>query len=55
MIKSLIEPRFIAIEGAIGAGKTSLVNLLGEQYGARLVLEDTESNPFISRFYEDRE
>ena len=55
MTKPIIEPRFIAIEGAIGAGKTSLVNLLGEQYGARLVLEDTESNPFISRFYEDRE
>jgi len=55
MTKSTIEPRFIAIEGAIGAGKTSLVNLLGEQYGARLILEDTESNPFISKFYEDRE
>ena len=53
MTKSTIEPRFIAIEGAIGAGKTSLVNLLGEQYGARLILEDTDSNPFISKFYED--
>ena len=50
-----IEPRFIAIEGAIGAGKTSLVNLLGEQYGARLILEDTDSNPFIGKFYEDKE
>ena len=55
MTKPIIEPRFIAIEGAIGAGKTSLVNLLGEQLGAHLVLEDTESNPFISKFYEDRE
>ena len=50
-----IEPRFIAVEGAIGAGKTSLVNLLGENYGARLILEETESNPFISKFYEDKE
>jgi deoxyguanosine kinase len=55
MTKSTIEPRFIAIEGAIGAGKTSLVNLLGDQYDARLILEDTESNPFISKFYEDKE
>jgi deoxyadenosine/deoxycytidine kinase len=55
MTKSTIEPRFIAIEGAIGAGKTSLVNLLGENYGARLMLEETEANPFISKFYEDKE
>lgn len=55
MTKFTIEPRFIAVEGAIGAGKTSLVNLLGEQYDARLILEETESNPFISKFYEDKE
>ena len=55
MTKSTIEPRFIAIEGAIGAGKTSLVNLLEEQYSAHLILEDTDSNPFISKFYEDKE
>ena len=55
MRNSNIEPRFIAVEGAIGAGKTSLVNLLGENYGARLILEETESNPFISKFYEDKE
>ncbi len=55
MVKPIIESRFIAIEGAIGAGKTSLVNLLGKQYGARIILEDNDSNPFISKFYEDRE
>ena len=55
MTESTIEPRFIAVEGAIGAGKTSLVNLLGENYGARLILEETQSNPFISKFYEDKE
>ncbi len=48
------EPRLIAIEGPIGAGKTTLARLLAEQYDARLVLEVDEENPFISRFYEDR-
>ncbi len=55
MANQTLEPRFIAIEGSIGAGKTSLVNLLGSQYGARVILEDNDSNPFISKFYEDRE
>jgi deoxyguanosine kinase len=55
MANQTIEPRFIAIEGSIGAGKTSLVNLLGDQYGARVILEDNDANPFISKFYEDRE
>lgn len=51
----MIEPRFIAVEGAIGAGKTSLANLLGKQYDARLVLEKDEANPFIEKFYQDRD
>jgi len=51
----MTEPRFIAIEGGIGAGKTTLANLLAEEYGARLVLEVDEENPFIDKFYEDRE
>lgn len=51
----MTEPRFIAIEGGIGAGKTTLANLLAEVYGARLVLEVDEENPFIDKFYEDRE
>ena len=55
MANQTIEPRFIAVEGAIGAGKTSLVNLLGKQYGARIILEDNDTNPFIAKFYEDRE
>lgn len=50
-----IEPRFIAIEGAIGAGKTSLVKLLGEKFDATTVLEKDEENPFIEKFYQDRE
>lgn len=46
---------FIAIEGVIGAGKTSLARLLSERHNARLVLEQFEENPFLPRFYEDRE
>jgi deoxyguanosine kinase len=55
MIQQTIEPRFIAVEGAIGAGKTSLVSLLEQQYGARVILEENDSNPFIAKFYEDQE
>jgi deoxyadenosine/deoxycytidine kinase len=55
MTNTLIEPRFIAVEGAIGAGKTSLANLLGKQFDARVLLENDEANPFISKFYEDKE
>ena len=55
MNNQTIEPRFIAVEGAIGAGKTSLVNLLEHQYGARVILEENDSNPFIEKFYEDTE
>jgi len=49
-----LEPRFIAIEGCIGAGKTSLVNLLGEQLDAQIIREVDDENPFINKFYQDR-
>ncbi|MCC5942771.1 MAG: deoxynucleoside kinase [Balneolaceae bacterium] len=45
---------FIAIEGVIGAGKTTLASLLSERNRARLVLEQFEENPFLPKFYEDR-
>jgi deoxyadenosine/deoxycytidine kinase len=49
------EIRYIAIEGVIGAGKTSLAKLLHARIGGRLVLEKFEENPFLARFYEHPE
>jgi deoxyguanosine kinase len=45
---------YLAIEGAIGVGKTTLARLLKEPFGAELVLEVFEENPFLSGFYQDR-
>ena len=44
---------FIAIEGPIGAGKTTLANLLSEHFGYTLLREIVEENPFLSKFYTD--
>jgi deoxyguanosine kinase len=44
---------FIAIEGNIGAGKTTLAHLLAKQLNARLVLEEFADNPFLPKFYEN--
>jgi len=46
---------YVAIEGPIGVGKTSLANLLSERLGARLILEGFGDNPFLSDFYEEPE
>lgn len=47
-------PRYIAVEGPIGVGKTTLAQVLAERLGARLVLEEPETNPFLPAFYADR-
>jgi deoxyguanosine kinase len=49
------ELRYIAIEGVIGAGKTTLARKLGESLAARIVLEQFEENPFLKDFYRDPE
>ena len=47
--------RYIVVEGPIAVGKTSLAERLAESIGARLVLEGTEENPFLRKFYENPE
>lgn len=42
---------YIAIEGTIGAGKTSLAGMLSVEYNARLILEQFEDNAFLPKFY----
>ncbi len=46
---------YIAIEGVIGVGKTTLARLLQPAFQAELLLEVFEENPFLSDFYSDRE
>ena len=46
---------YIAIEGPIGVGKTSLANLMSKELIARLVLEEFDENPFLPDFYKDPE
>jgi len=45
---------YLAIEGVIGVGKTSLAQLLQPAFGAAVLLEVFEENPFLSDFYSDR-
>ena len=47
-------PRYIAVEGPVGSGKTALAQALAERLGARLVVESAEENPFLRGFYADR-
>ena len=45
---------YIAIEGAIGVGKTTLARMLRDHFGSGLLLEAFEENPFLPKFYESR-
>ncbi len=44
---------FIAIEGNIGAGKTTLAEMIAQQYNGKLILEQFEDNPFLAKFYDN--
>ncbi len=48
------EKRYIAVEGPIGVGKTSLARMLALELDGELLLERTEDNPFLEKFYQDR-
>ena len=49
------EIRYIAIEGVIGVGKTTLTKLLSQRLKAETLFEEVEENPFLHEFYADRE
>lgn len=46
---------FITIEGNIGSGKTTLAHLLSRHFNARLILEQFADNPFLPKFYENKQ
>ena len=48
-----MEYNFIAIEGNIGAGKTSLATRIAREFNAKLILEQFEDNAFLPKFYEN--
>ena len=48
-----MKSKFIAIEGNIGAGKTSLANKIAKDYNSELILESFSNNPFLPKFYKD--
>lgn len=48
-----VRPRYIAVEGPIGVGKTSLSKRLAETFNYELLLEKSDENPFLERFYQN--
>ncbi len=54
MVRSA-KPRYIAVEGPIGVGKSSLAEILGAELSARVILdEQAQPNPFLGAFYKDQ-
>jgi deoxyguanosine kinase len=48
-----VKHRHVVVEGPIGVGKTTLAKRLAETWGAELLLEQADANPFLERFYRD--
>jgi deoxyadenosine/deoxycytidine kinase len=53
-LKDRTPPRFIAVEGAIGVGKTTLAKQLADTFNYQMLLENAEENPFLERFYQNQ-
>jgi deoxyguanosine kinase len=53
-VDALQKNSYIAIEGVIGVGKTTLARLAQQEFNAQILLEVFEENPFLARFYQDR-
>ena len=47
----MTDKKYIVVEGPIGVGKTSLVQMLGEEFASRVILEKAADNPFLPKFY----
>jgi deoxyadenosine/deoxycytidine kinase len=53
-LKGRTPPPYIAVEGPIGVGKTTLARRLAATFGYETLLEDADHNPFLERFYRNR-
>ncbi|MBT4519926.1 MAG: deoxynucleoside kinase [Halieaceae bacterium] len=53
-LKGRTPPAFVAVEGPIGVGKTTLAKKLANSFNYQTLLEDAESNPFLEDFYRNR-
>ncbi len=53
-LKGRTPPAFIAVEGPIGVGKTTLTKKLAASFNYQTLLEDAEDNPFLEKFYRNR-
>jgi deoxyguanosine kinase len=53
-LKGRTPPRFIAVEGPIGVGKTTLAKRLAASFNYQTMLEQAEENPFLEKFYRNR-
>jgi deoxyadenosine/deoxycytidine kinase len=53
-LKGRTPPAFIAVEGSIGVGKTTLAKKLAASFNYAVLLEEAEENPFLEKFYQRR-